>query len=143
MSFNYRLAWSCVVAIAFTIAGLTLAANVASAQHLNPIIEKLSQGKVVVGVGSGDYSIDNAHALSRADIDFVRLQMEHGPIDIDKIYVFLNEMVDRAGILKKGNGQSRSCPSLDSSVRTRILAVGNQAGPGCRIDGRRLQWRRQ
>jgi 4-hydroxy-2-oxoheptanedioate aldolase len=110
MSLNHRLAWRRAYAPGGILAGLLVAAAVLSAQHLNPIIEKLSQGKVVVGVGSGDYSIDNAHALARADIDFVRLEMEHGPIDIDKIYVFLNEMVDRAGILKKGNGQIPVAP---------------------------------
>src|SRR5580698_3002850 len=98
MALNYRPAGRCALAVTV----LLLFAGALAAQHLNPIVEKLSQGKVVIGVGSGDYSIDNAHALARADIDFVRLEMEHGPLDIDKIYVFLNEMVDRAGILKKG-----------------------------------------
>ena len=106
MSLNFRLTSRGLLVMA----SLLVAASMSSAQHLNPIVEKLSQGKVVVGVGSGDYSIDNAHALARADIDFVRLEMEHGPLDIDKIYVFLNEMVDRAGILKKGNGQISVAP---------------------------------
>src|SRR5215472_311556 len=89
---------------------LFVSAGIACPQHLNPIVEKLSQGKVVVGVGTGDLSLDNAHALSRADIDFVRFEMEHGPLDIDKIAVFLNEMVDRAAIVKKGNGQISVAP---------------------------------
>src|SRR5580704_16224165 len=86
-----------------------LLAHVISAQtvnlHVNPIIDKLAKGGVVVGVSTGDLSLDNAHALSRADVDFVRLEMEHGPLDIDKMYAFLNAMVDRAAILKQGNPQ--------------------------------------
>jgi 4-hydroxy-2-oxoheptanedioate aldolase len=110
MPLNYRAIRTRTLEAIGILAGLLLASHVLPAQHLNPIVEKLSQGKVVLGVGSGDYSIDNAHALARADIDFVRLEMEHGPIDIERIYVFLNEMVDRAGILKKGNGQISVAP---------------------------------
>jgi 4-hydroxy-2-oxoheptanedioate aldolase len=102
MSFNDRPIWRRALSALSVPAAVLMVVGASSAQHLNPIVEKLSQGKVVVGVGSGDYSLDNAHALSRADIDFVRLEMEHGPIDIEKIYVFLNEMVDRAAVVKKG-----------------------------------------
>ena len=89
---------------------LLLTAGILPAQHLNPIVEKLSQGKVVVGVSTGDYSLDNAHAIARSDVDFVRFEMEHGPIDISQIYMFVNAMVDRAAILKKGNGQISVAP---------------------------------
>ena len=95
-------------------AGLLLFAVRAPTQspavHLNPIVDKLAHGGVVVGVGTGDLSLDNAHALARSDIDFVRLEMEHGPLDVEKVYVFLNEMVDRAAILKRGNGQISVAP---------------------------------
>ena len=50
------------------------------ALHLNPVVDKLAQGKHVIGVSTSDLSFENARELSRADIDFVRLEMEHGPI---------------------------------------------------------------
>src|SRR5262245_21953807 len=78
------------------------AAQQAPYVHLNPIVAKLAQGKTAVGVSTNDLSLDNAHAISRSDVDFVRLEMEHGPLDISSMYVFLNAMVDRAAILKKG-----------------------------------------
>jgi 4-hydroxy-2-oxoheptanedioate aldolase len=106
MSLNYRPVWRGAVAGNC----LLLVAGVLSAQHLNPIVEKLSQGKVVVGVSTGDYSLDNAHAIARSDVDFVRFEMEHGPLDVSQIYMFVNAMVDRAGILKKGNGQISVAP---------------------------------
>ena len=64
----------------------------------------------MVGVSTGDYSLDNAHAIARSDVDFVRFEMEHGPLDISQIYMFVNAMVDRASILKKGNGQISVAP---------------------------------
>src|SRR5262249_48050301 len=79
------------------------------AGHLNPIVAKLAEGKVVVGIGTGDLSLDNAHSIARSDLDFVRLEMEHGPLDVEKIYTFLNEMVDRSS-LRKNNGQITVAP---------------------------------
>src|SRR6266478_7341604 len=48
-------------------------------KHLNPVIEKLAAGKPFVGVQTGDLSLENARALARANIDYVYLEMEHGP----------------------------------------------------------------
>ena len=104
MSMKRVFRTTCILATPLLLAGI------ASAQHLNPIVEKLSQGKVVVGVATGDYSLDNAHAIARADVDFVRFEMEHGPLDVDRIANFLNAMVDRAAIVRKGNGQISVAP---------------------------------
>ena len=81
----------------------------AQSGHLNPVVAKLAQGKVVVGAGTGDLSLDNAHAIARSNLDFVRLEMEHGPLDVEKIYTFLNEMVDRASF-RKNNGAITVAP---------------------------------
>src|SRR5690349_10705084 len=81
----------------------------AQSGHLNPVVAKLAQGKVVVGAGTGDLSLDNAHAIARSNLDFVRLEMEHGPLDIEKVYTFLNEMVDRASF-RKNNGAITVAP---------------------------------
>jgi 4-hydroxy-2-oxoheptanedioate aldolase len=107
---NNLAARNAMLRTCFLLISVVLSVGTAFPQHLNPIVEKLSQGKVVVGVGTGDLSMDNAHALARADIDFVRFEMEHGPLDIEKIAVFLNEMVDRAAIVKRGNGQISVAP---------------------------------
>ena len=53
--------------------------------HLNPVIEKLSQGKHVFGVSTSDFSLQNARSLARdPDIDFVYLDMEHGAMRFDQ-----------------------------------------------------------
>ena len=111
---THRVVSRCAIATA-SVAALTFSAIRPFAQqapyvHLNPLVAKLAQGKTVVGVSTGDLSLDNAHAIARADVDFVRLEMEHGPLDIGALYVFLNAMVDRAAILKKGNGALSVAP---------------------------------
>lgn len=78
--------------------------------HLNPIIAKLAQGKTAVGVSTSDLSLENAHAMARSDVDFVRLEMEHGPLDVTAMYMFLNAMVDRAAILQKGKAALSVAP---------------------------------
>jgi 4-hydroxy-2-oxoheptanedioate aldolase len=74
-------------------------------KHLNPVIEKLAAGKPFFGVQTGDLSLENARALARADIDYVYLEMEHGPMDFEGMHRFTVGMIDKAAILKKGNAQ--------------------------------------
>lgn len=78
--------------------------------HLNPMIEKLAQGKPVVGITTADFSMENAHAIARSDVDFVRIEMEHGPMDFEALRNFLIGMIDKAAIVRKGNGQPRVAP---------------------------------
>jgi 4-hydroxy-2-oxoheptanedioate aldolase len=78
--------------------------------HLNPMVEKLSQGKPVFGISTADFSPENAHALVRADIDFVRLEMEHAPMDFETLRNFLVSMIDKESIIKKGNAQLKVAP---------------------------------
>jgi 4-hydroxy-2-oxoheptanedioate aldolase len=76
-----------------------------SALHLNPVVERLSQGKPFIGVNTGDLSLENARTLARAPIDYVYVDMEHTPLDIEGLHVFLLGMSDRGMVLKKGNLQ--------------------------------------
>lgn len=74
-------------------------------RHLNPVIEKLATGKPFFGVQTGDLSLENARSLARADIDYVYLEMEHGPMDFEGLHHFTVGMIDKATILRKGNAQ--------------------------------------
>ncbi len=78
--------------------------------HLNPAIEKLAQGKVIFGVRVGDLSLENAAAVSRSDVDFLRIDMEHTPMNFDALRVFVMGTIDKAAILKKGNAQASVAP---------------------------------
>ena len=90
--------------------------------HLNPVIEKLSKGQPFIGVNTGDLSLENARTLARAPIDYVYVDMEHTPLNIDALHLFLMGMSDRAMVLKKGNLQpnaalfARFPPEADESA---------------------------
>src|SRR6476646_11897009 len=71
--------------------------------HLNPVIEKLAQGKAFVGVNTGDLSLENARTLARAPIDYVYVDMEHTPLDYQGLHLFNIGMIDRAAAAKKGS----------------------------------------
>ena len=73
--------------------------------HLNPVIEKLAEGKQVFGVSTSDLSLDNARALARSPIDYVHVDMEHSPMNFEALRVFTLGMIDKQAILKKGNAQ--------------------------------------
>jgi 4-hydroxy-2-oxoheptanedioate aldolase len=88
--------------------------NAPSAQtaraHLNPVVEKLSQGRHVFGVSTSDLSLSNAMSLAGdPNIDYVYLDMEHTPLRFDDMRNFLAFVTagDKAGILERGNGQVR------------------------------------
>jgi 4-hydroxy-2-oxoheptanedioate aldolase len=89
----------------YVMAGMGALSAQSAPKHLNPVIEKLAAGKPFVGVQTGDLSLENARALARADIDYVYLEMEHGPMDFDGLHRFTVGMIDKATILKKGNAQ--------------------------------------
>jgi 4-hydroxy-2-oxoheptanedioate aldolase len=88
--------------------GLMAQAGALSAQevkHLNPVIEKLAAGKPFIGFQTGDLSMQSARTLARADIDYVYIEMEHGPMDFAGLHQFTLGMIDKAAILKKGSLQ--------------------------------------
>jgi 4-hydroxy-2-oxoheptanedioate aldolase len=97
------------VGLAVVCAGVVLAPVVPSGQqqriHLNPVIAKLIEGKVVYGLNTGDLSLSYAREVSRAPVDFVYADLEHNPLDFPALQKFLVGMTDRAAILKKGNLQ--------------------------------------
>src|SRR5260370_13046214 len=74
-------------------------------KHLNRGIEKFAAGKPFIGFQTGDLSFQNARPLARADIDYVYIEMEHGPMDFTGLHQFTVGMTDKAAILKKGNVQ--------------------------------------
>ncbi len=95
--------------IALMAVGLVTLAGPLSAQeavkHLNPVIEKLAAGKPFIGFQTGDLSLQNARTIARADVDYVYIEMEHGPMDFAGLHQFTVGMIDKAAILKKGNVQ--------------------------------------
>jgi 4-hydroxy-2-oxoheptanedioate aldolase len=121
--------------IAAVLAVIVLTARMPSAQkilHLNPVIAKLAEGKTVYGLSTGDLSLVNARETARAPVDFVYVDMEHNPLDLPALHLFLLGMSDRAMVLKKASLQpnvalfARFPPEADQSqwVVKQALDIG-------------------
>ena len=104
----YWLAGSAVVAALFVFR--TAPSAQSGYVHLNPVVEALSQGRHVFGVSTSDLSMQNAVALAgNPNLDYVYLDMEHNPLRFQEMKHFLAFITagDKAGIIKRGNGQVR------------------------------------
>ena len=78
--------------------------------HLNPVVEKLVQGRHVFGVSTADLSLQNARSLAGdPSIDYVYVDMEHNPLRFEQLEQFVAYLVasDKAGIIERGNAQAR------------------------------------
>ena len=110
------------VVLALSLA-LVLSSSLTSAQvelgaRLNKTIELLDNDLAALGLLAFDYSLNNARSLARSDLDFVIIDMEHAPFDVERLREFLLGMTDKRTILDKGNLQ----PSVTPIVR--IPATG-------------------
>ena len=110
---QHRHVWYSVASAA-VLAALVTSVNTPSAQsayvHLNPVVEALAQGRHVFGVSTSDLSLENAVALAgNPNLDYVYLDMEHNPLRFQEMKHFLAFITagDKAGIIKRGNGQVR------------------------------------
>ena len=102
-----------LAACALWVAALCVTVGVPSAQqtgHLNAVVEKLSRGERVFGVSTYDLSLENARALARADIDYLYVDMEHGPMDFGALQTFLLGLTDKATVHESGSLQQRVTP---------------------------------
>ena len=99
--------------------------------HISSLVEKLSRNERVFGVSTYDLSLENARTLAREDIDYLYVDMEHGPMDFAALQTFLLGMTDRKAIFD-------NC--ADRAVRARDARVGCQAGTRCWIDGVNLSF---
>lgn len=93
------------------------------AVRLNRTIELLEAGQATFGIFSHDRSLENARALARSGLDFVLIDMEHGPLDIETLRVFLLGMTDKARIMAKGNLQPDVTPIVRIPVNGGDLAT--------------------
>ena len=78
--------------------------------YLNGVVDKLSRGERVYGVSTYDLSLENARSLARADIDYVYVDMEHGPMDFTALQSFLLGMIDKRAIAETGSLAAKVTP---------------------------------
>src|SRR6202030_2705146 len=91
VAFTFILA--VMVAVLFLFAG-TFYAQQPAPLHLNPAVEKLAHGQPMIGGQTDDMSLQNCHSLARLDFDYVYVDMEHGPLNLDGVAYCVAAMVD-------------------------------------------------
>lgn len=71
-------------------------------RYINPVIEKLASGEPFIGVSTGNLSVAHARALTRSDLDYVYVDMEHTPVDFTALHHFTLGTLDPAAIAERG-----------------------------------------
>lgn len=119
-----------VPAVVAAVAALALSGATLSAQlpplkpaHLNPMIEKLAAGKAVFGPIISDLSATNARTWARSDADYVWIDMEHNPLNMEAVANFVAFSNDRSYTVKRGDAQ----PKLAIVARFPPYPSDNQA----------------
>ena len=118
-----------IILALLTVTSLSAAIGGTQAQRLNRTIELLAQDRATFGILSHDRSLDNARALARSGLDFVIIDMEHGPLDIETLRTFLLGMIDKERILAKGHAQMDVTPfvRLPANGRDQATFLAKQA----------------
>ena len=93
-------------------------ASTANGQRLNKLIELIENDQPAFGVLSFDYSLNNARSMASSGLDFVFIDMEHAPFDVERLREFLLGMTNKRSILEKGSLQPDVVPFV------RIPAAG-------------------
>ena len=75
--------------------------------HLNPMIEKLAAGQAVFGPIIGDLSMANARTWARSNADYVWIDMEHNPLNMEAIANFIAFSNDRSYTVTRGDAQPK------------------------------------
>ena len=102
---------------------IALQAFMSSAQdgvRLNKAIELFENDQAAFGLLSFDYSLNNARSLARSGLDFIIIDMEHAPFNIERLREFMLGMTDKRSIMEKGNLQPDVVPFV------RIPAIGQE-----------------
>jgi 4-hydroxy-2-oxoheptanedioate aldolase len=87
--------------------------------RLNRTIETLEKGQSVFGLFTGNFSLANARALSRSGLDYILIDMEHAPLDLETLNIFLLGMTDKAAVARQGNAQMATTPIVRIPVNGR------------------------
>src|SRR5260370_21647083 len=75
--------------------------------HLNPMIEKLEAGQAVFGPIIGDLSMTNARTWARSEADYVWIDMEHNPLNMEAVANFIAFSNDRSYTVKRSAAQPK------------------------------------
>lgn len=78
--------------------------------RMNRTVETLEAGHPVFGLFTENLSLANARALATSQLDFLFIDMEHSPFDMEKLRIFLLGMQDVRSVAAQGHPQMRVTP---------------------------------
>jgi 4-hydroxy-2-oxoheptanedioate aldolase len=99
--------YACAVLLGFL---LTAPAAAQQSGRLNRMIELWEQGKPAFGSFARFRDAGGAQYYAGSQQDFVIFDLEHGPADFGELRAFLQFMLDRGALLKKGSPQPDVVP---------------------------------
>ena len=73
------------LSLALALSSSLISAQVELGPRLNKTIELLDNGHTTLGLLAFDYSLNNARSLARSNLDFVIIDMEHAPFDVERL----------------------------------------------------------
>ncbi len=82
----------------------------AQERRISRVIDLLDGRDAVFGIISGDWSLTSARALSRSGLDFIIIDMEHGPWNPETLRIFLLGMTNKQRIAASGDLQMAVTP---------------------------------
>jgi 4-hydroxy-2-oxoheptanedioate aldolase len=88
--------------------------------RLNRTIETLERDLPVFGLFTSNLSLQNARALAASDLDFIFIDMEHSPFDMETLRTFLLGMIDVRRAVEKGS------PQMDVTPLVRVPMNGRE-----------------
>jgi 4-hydroxy-2-oxoheptanedioate aldolase len=97
--------------------------------RINGVIQKLAKGEAVFGTSPADLSLTNAAVLADSTLDFVQIDMEHGPLDFETLRNFLQGMVSRREVAENRSVRPNVLPfvSLPQNGREQLQFMIKQA----------------
>lgn len=88
--------------IAITFIFLIAASLSLAETRINGVIELFEVDKPALGVFVHDFSNVNAARLADSNLDFIFIDMEHGPFDVETLRIFLQSMISRRELHASG-----------------------------------------
>ena len=118
ISFRHTFSIVPALILALGLAFFSAGATAQSDARVNKLIELFENDQPAFGLLSFDYSLNNARSLASSGLDFIMIDMEHAPFDVERLRLFLLGMTDKRSIMAKGNLQPDVVPFV------RIPAAG-------------------
>ena len=84
-----------VLALIFVLGWIFVAAA-QSDTRVNKLIELFEDDQPAFGLLSFDYSLNNARSMASSGLDFILIDMEHAPFDVERLRLFLLGMDQQA-----------------------------------------------